>query len=632
MRIVNSIRVKNRRRAAGTTLVEVLVVMVIFLLGMLAMMQVFPGGLRILRQNRDMTVGTALGRGEMERLTGKTVQLPEAILPVTAVWNLLGQVAYVVDSNRKPFDLEPIGAATIDENGHMRDASDNDLGPWQYLSGANVTRRIVGEGGVIPAPRAVGGAFGGLLVLQFAPIVFSPNYEEFFEVYGNDMVQRYGDPTFGRVRPWEYFLNEWDQPTAYINVPRSTTQNRRYKLALSALINDGGNVKRVDVVATTPIDVPADVAGGFVKVDLAPYLPAGTLVSVDPDTVRVARLFARVNSFSADPYEYRLLDETLGLVLFNPAGYNYEVRTSRGGRVPLTGRVNYDVLDWRILREEFRIPDTDNPVYQLAIGNLAIKGSSGTDGRPTAGFPIPAGSGTYANGDFALVDLDTGGVYLRSSLFVDGSRGVVTFIDKDGDPSNGVQLDLLLPGDASATTVTATSRSVRALYQGTGEWAVQVMKAPSVFRSAWDAPGVAQYYVGTSNPALGNPGLPTRIYFPWNDAGKKVTIGTIHYFAGGVAKTIEGQDFVIRTKPADTFGYPFVNLLDVDPFATGFDFTTYGYAVRDVQGASISVRVLWNSAYFSLSTDRVQNMKNFNAWLGNWRRNETETFLQRSEN
>lgn len=632
-----------RQRAIGTTLVEVLVVMVIFLLGILAVLQIFPGGIKVLSQSRDRAIGAALTQGETERIKGRTDQLPELILPVIATWTALG-VRLEADSNRVPNELGPVASA-MDASGNLLDDDGNILGPWELLSGANMTRRVVGEGGVIPAPRAVGSLYGGLLVLQFAPIVFDPQYVEYFEVYGNDMVQLYGDPSGWRTRDYQFYANDLDTAGAVIYLPRSQTKTRHFRLSLSATVKVGSSLQQKDIVSSTPIEVPADSNGGYLKVDLDDYILASgeTLVYVDGDSLKVARLFDRVSSFTADPYEYQLVDQKLGLVLFNPAGYNYKERRQGGRLVPLVGRVNYDVYDWRILREDIRIPGTERPFYQLPLGNLVINGKPGPDNQTV--LPMPIGAGAVINKPaVALLDLDSGSIYSANSISVDGSRGVISFIDGDNDAMNGIQMEMLPPDGSAPITVNASGRSVRVLYMANNQWSVQVTKAANRYTRSWNRPGVAQYYVGNLVTGVGNP---TRIYFPRNDVGKKVTIDTIYYRRSGddltlAPRELSGQDYLI-TASTDPMG-PYVDITSIDPDAIRIDTPVYQsdgtlvsgsyymYGVRNVKGASIGVRTLWNPNFFTLGSDSASNMKEFNKWMAGWRKSQTETYLQRSEN
>ena len=48
--------------------------------GILAVVQIFPSGLRILALNRNATVAVKLAQGEAERVVGRSDQLPEMIL------------------------------------------------------------------------------------------------------------------------------------------------------------------------------------------------------------------------------------------------------------------------------------------------------------------------------------------------------------------------------------------------------------------------------------------------------------------------------------------------------------------------------------------------------------------------
>lgn len=637
------------RRETGSTLIEVLVVMVIFMLGMLAMMQVFPGGINILRQTRDMTKATHLGDAELNVLKTRSDQLPDMILAVTPVYTASG-VSLVADASRRPSELAPPVGTGIDANGNVIDASNNILGKWQTQSGANVWRRVIGEGGLIPAPREVGSAFGGLLILQFAPILYNTQ-TGFFEVYGNDMILEDGTPTGGTVQPYQFFATDLNQPDAAIQLPTDPTLTRHFRISFSGWVKpSSGAAYRKDIVTTTPITVNPDPTGAYANVPLGPLILAAgeSLLTVDPNSMQVARLFEQVTTFTNDPYEYELLDPTLGVVLFNPAGYNYKVRQDEGNLVPLVGRVNYDVLDWRILHEDFRVPSPnqsqvngqpDSSTYELEIGNLAILGNLGADFKPNPGFPVPQGSGNYAGGDFMLLDLATGGIFVKTwngnTLYqLDKGRGIVTFLDENATDlaTNGLQMELLLPGASSPIPVNAVGRSVRAMYQGAGEWSVQVMKAASVYRISNGPPAYGQYYVGASNSNLAAPGKATRIYFPWNDYGKKVIVDTVNYYAGTTLSQMQAQDFVIQTDPTDPFGYPFADLTAVDPAATSFDFTVNGYQVANVKGASVSVRVLWNPAFFNLTADPAENMRRFNTWMSSWRYSETQTYLQRSEN
>ena len=52
----------------------------------------------------------------------------------------------------------------------------------------------------------------------------------------------------------------------------------------------------------------------------------------------------------------------------------------------------------------------------------------------------------------------------------------------------------------------------------------------------------------------------------------------------------------------------------------------------DTSGASLTVRVLYNPAYFFLGADEVDNYRKLDLWAQHWRRHETESFVAGGEN
>jgi len=189
------------------------------------------------------------------------------------------------------------------------------------------------------------------------------------------MVLKGGLPVGGVVRPYEFYGQDFDKATASILLPTDPTLTRHYRISFSGTVQNSDVPPKKyskDVVLTTPITVSPDPTGAYAKVPLSPFIvsPGETLVGVAADSVRVARSFEKVTTFSNDPYEYQLLDPTLGVILFNPAGFNYRVRQGEGQAVPLVGRVNYNVCDWRILLFlSSTTPLTASPIW-LKFRNL----------------------------------------------------------------------------------------------------------------------------------------------------------------------------------------------------------------------------------------------------------------------
>lgn len=689
--------VPTSKRQAGTSLVELLVVMVVFLVGILAIVQIFPGGFRILSLTRSEAVASQLARAEIERLAGQKEQLPEMIVPVVYVDLGGGMFAIEPDPNRNSLDLSPSTGNTFDVSGNLIDPANNPIANWKYLTGPNVLRRVIGEGRRVPSPNVVNGVMGSRMTLNFGPVLFDPRYQNDFIVYGNDMAPQYGVPGPSGVLDYQFYLNNADHANGTITLPSGPAQ-RSYRLTFTWTEVKAGQIIQKERLGQI-IVVAANQPNGYQTfsfaniVDPEPTVDGATYAGVLPDSVRSARVFEDVTTtgFSpngtkpiADPYEYMLpqdganVKDSLGMVLFNPAGYNYQETFENGRRVPLVARVDYDVYDWRVLKEDFRIPDTVPANYTLPVGNLKVQGGADVDGTTFngMGFNVPNGPGGYVPGkDFVLMDVQTGGVYLydptnpadptppagpvndfavdptKSSYTVDKSRGVVKFNDFDRNPANGLQLRLLYP-DGTVGTVDAANRAVRALFMARNEWAVQVFKAAEQYHTTYLLPTTDTFYVGSSAAAYGlpavageNPALsPHRIYFPEAEDGRKVVVDTIWFDwtdgSGTHTDALQAQAFTIgRDRGTPDFD-PYIDIAQAAsdyvaasygsvPTSVAFDFAKYGYAVRGVKGASVNVRVFWNPQTFALTPSSATNFQNFDRFAQAYRHQSTESFLTR---
>lgn len=681
-------RRNQTRKSLGTTLIEILVVIVVFLVGILAVIQIFPKGFQLLLLNRSKTVAQALARDEVESLKARPDELPEQIV---SAYYLNGNL--IIDSSKDPNDLSPWSAgdpastASLNSNGYITDGLGNGLGNWTYLAGANAFRRVIGEGRRVPAPRLVGtnnAYYGGLMVLRFGPINYVPangSTPSNVSVYGNDLEQISGfPPATVQYSDYQYFVGSSATTGATaVELPSgsSADADRLYRISFSAYVSNGsGGVIKRDYSEITPYDVPGTALNATGQYPLtnpvALYglggLVTDPIVSIDLNTLRIQRLFlplAKGSAFSSrDPYQYQLLNENLGVLLFNPIGNGVYVSRIGHDREPLTARVNYDVFDWRILHDEFRVDvgilpgevsSSDPQVligqHKLPVGSLKVLNNAGVDGLPNTPIPnietSPNVAGTTntsaANGagteNFVLLDLDTGGVYCEVNtsntsqqlITVNKSTGVVTINDLDGDATNGITGELLLP-DGTTTNVQMDNRAVRALYMVNQEYSVQVLKAAAQYTIAASpvnlSPG--QFYIGGTVSGVG---LPYRIYFPQGDNGRKVTVGQVTYLRSTDAYSHEliGQDFLITTGADPTLSLPFIDLTRVDSVATQVNFQN-GIGARGVKGASVAVRVLWNPASFHLTGSSPSNITALTNWQQSYRKSINETFLQQEDN
>lgn len=684
-----------KRRQSGTSLVEILVVIVIFLIGILAVVQIFPGGFRLLLTTRNNSVATAIGRDEVERLKSKPEMMPEQVLPVRYVADVPQ-----VDNTMNPLSLdaqgEGISAAGILYRGGSPVTSERD---WSYFAGPNAARRIIGEGQRVPSPRrtdatnsaglpggdaAVMASYGGLLVLDHGPV----DAKAPIVAYANELSRTYGAPrettdtgttvtveaksadgtatvgTFSGVpanspvatTAFEFFVVDPQTPTASLYLPATYNFDRTYRLRMSAYIGGGAGYKRVDYVSLS-FRVPRVAVGtSFVRIRIADLLAAtpgalslGSFGSAEPDTIRLAPQFDRVATWTSpntvsgssdytpiNPYEFKVIDASLGTLLFSPAARDAVVVRAGGVNEPLVARVDYDVLDWRILREDFR--PTGDTSFTLALQSLKVGSQTGPDGRTngslwagaTAFDPSPAPAD-----NFLLLDLTTGWVVQEVAddgttlVSVDKSRGLVRLIDSNS-AQGGAQIRIVGPSGLKAD-VNLSNRPLRALYRARNEWAVQLIKSASQYARLYSFPSAAtfvgQFYVGDG----GSGTLPSRLYFPVSDAGRKITVDSIAYTTGGgQIRSLEGQDFIIRAPKPSEPTYAYIDLREVDPQADRFN-TALGEPVRGVKGASAMVRVLWNPDAFTLGTDLAANAQRANVWSRGWRRSTTETFLRAEE-
>ncbi|HWD37404.1 MAG TPA: hypothetical protein VG944_01025 [Fimbriimonas sp.] len=668
----------RRALVKGTTLIELLVVIVIFLVGILAVVQIFPKGLQLLIVTRNNSVASNLANDELERERYHSDQIPDQILAI----HYQNGVA-VADPGRDPFDLGPQGDALAPDG--TLSAGGTAIGDWLHFTGSNSFREIIGEGKRVPSPRTVGNMYGGLQLLNFGP----PDPKSPIIAYANDLskdstlpqnMESAGTQSVvvngnsisaglldsagqfaANVVPYQYFVTGATAPTPYVAnalvLPTNSQFDRSYHIRLSAYVGTGVNFARQDYPDLS-VTVPATTASGLngtpplIQVPISQILAAynllgtGSMSSVEYDSIQVApqyRQLAAGDSFDNDPLEFEVLDANVGVLLFSPAGYSTFIETAGGPREPLEARVNYDVSDWRIIKQEFRL-DTQAGLnganyaqFQLALQSIKVGGQTGPDGRPNGGIPQFELSGDPAwpsqqNGpdNFVLVDMQTGGLVCevdpssgQALVTVDKNKGLVTINGANGGA--GLAGYILLPGATTATQVDLSSRSVRALYLGRNEWSVNVLKAANVYTlTSTNPPAQGQAYV----PPNG-----TRIYFPRSDLHQKITIDKLSYIRANDAQTatMEGQDFSIEYPVVkDAIGLPCIDITSVDPNATGFA-PESGAVARGIKGASMIAQVLWNPNAFTLGPNPTANLQAVDKWGRGWRRSSVQTTLQPQE-
>ncbi|HEY3780750.1 MAG TPA: hypothetical protein VGL56_06690 [Fimbriimonadaceae bacterium] len=712
---------------AGTSLIELLVVIVVFLIGILAIAQIFPGGFKILAATRAETVANGLAHSEMDRIRGFSNNLPEEIVPVTYTMNGSNLVETISDQN--PNELGPAGNNIALETAQPAVWGLNysgapttwdvyngttDLGPWQLLSGPNNFRHVIGEGGAVPSPRAynpppaTGSATapsisGCLLKLQFAPILplANPPYlpaattsQPTLSVYGNDLQKSIGPPagqlysTAGiiatgvpvvggdfvvtpyAVPNYDYF---WDdstpaKPFLYVPVNGANVLGQtqpRYRVTFAAQINTTAGVVGRTIIMPSVTMPPTSTAPStpnatcYCALDMSggTYLnPGESLVAIDYNSLRVARDFDDItlayftgspvqpfdSTVNADgtprnPYQYIVVNSSLGLILVNPLAYGYVQQSVGGSAVPLQAKADYDVYDWRILKEDFRLPETAPYSYQLKLTNIKHQFGAEADGTNFAG--IPTGNVIPSPAAVVVLDEDTGGVLNSTAFTVNYHTGLLNFNPTGASTISEV---FLVPGSSPSPTTpwttavnnftpNATQHTFRVFYMGVNEWATQVTRgAANYVQISTVTPLPGQFYIPPSASVVGPSSTSTcnsllNINFAKADVGQTVSFDELWYQRTDHSlQCARGQSALVKL----VGGVPSVLISDIDPQALGADFSN-GYAVRGVKGTSILIKEFYNPNSVTFSkTSGANNLSPFNLWENGWRVISTQAILE----
>lgn len=677
----------SRRFERGTSLIEVLTVIVVFLVGIMALMQAFPSGLSLLRATRSNTLASSLARAEMQRLQVSSEALPDMIIPGIFLAN--GTV-FEINPGRPWNDImapaDEVTGGEIDMDGNVIFGGSS-IGRWDKVSGANHFNRVIGEGGAVPAPRPVGAMTGGLMHLQFSPVYYSRSagtgvgQPGILTAYANDLIRRWGNPEFNRPNPGRrgrdsvFFVvdSEADSPLfpgedqVWVPILRDTAGNpylTSLRISFTFTYQSSTNYSQHDVVINIdPNTVPGTVMsnnGLWQVINLRELIAqpgeyastgfdASSFIAADLGSVRVQRAYTELPLNQAfqdgNPYQFKVLNDEIGSLLFNPSAARVKTESIVGGDlVPLQARVDYTVLDWRIIKDGFRVPPaTGNSVVRLQLQSLKVSSGTSADGTQFGGlgFQFPDGNNTVSGSDFAVLDEETGGIILGNtpggifnSYFVEKRAGSITFVDQD--PAPGIQAYLTviqMDGSWSAPQlVNVDGRAVKTYYMVQGEWAVQTHKSARSYRVA---PGVGpsglsagEVFVGQTQLADGTLyGDENILYFPLSDLGHRVVISELRAEGPGGFSVVRDQEFHINT--TRSLGGVLHAAINVAPKIPGaaLSWQQVGYPVKGVRGASMRVRVLYNPERFSLLPDMRDNFNQLERWMRETRTIEAEGFL-----
>ncbi|MBI3910170.1 MAG: hypothetical protein HY320_04470 [Armatimonadetes bacterium] len=455
----------------GSSLVEVLVVLVVFVVGILGIARLFPQGFGSLRYGEHASVAYTLTRALEEYLRGRVQNLPDGVVSVDYA------------TGRMKGDVSP-GEFLLSQPYPGLDASD------PRYSVLNRARRVVGETFVVPppvsnSPFVLSGSVS-LDTLMFGPVYAVdpiPGQSLGLDVYS-------GTPL--RVQPVGEDFDAQDVAslnldTVAINYDTATLffrpvpYARQFKLSYRYDVSAGPGFVRLD----TPLDLGFTLAPSEFRYSLS--LPLGvTLVRGTEKLYRRFNRLAATDSFTDDPYQYKVLNPVTGLLGFNPLGARIASPASEA--LGLQVRVDYDVDDWWILREERVVPAESPHVVKLAVpyvkrlGEMEDWVNFDSAGNPTLQYQslmrtFPGRPSGTPGIDVLVVDMETGLTLDSSTLAPSGQVGLNGEMDyRTGEIRFADQLSWSNPAGGGPIITPATGRNVRVYYRGSFDWGVSLRK------------------------------------------------------------------------------------------------------------------------------------------------------------
>jgi len=301
-------------RRKGQTLLEMLVAIAVFVVGIMFVLRVFPGGLKGIRYGEQVTLASSLAKTELASLTANPQDLPDAITATNP--DVPGEILITAD----PFDADP-----------------------------DIFRLIYGDSFSIPPPTNGEAGWASYYLLRFAPI--DPDWG--IAVYSSSLRRAEGDPNLPddiySIAANRYLIDYDTGKIAFLPQPF----DRWFKVDYTYRDSQGKAHDIVDEIMYVPANSP-----------YATDHPQGCLLGHPVDwfseTVATTFLDIGANDFSSNPYEFKIVDTYRGLIALNPLSTRFVRRA----------RADYQVMDWRILRETRQLPFTLPADTRLTFANL----------------------------------------------------------------------------------------------------------------------------------------------------------------------------------------------------------------------------------------------------------------------
>lgn len=434
----------------GTSIIEILVVMVVLLVGIMSVIRMFPGGFAAVRHAESITFANRMAQAELERLKTHAENLPAGIVPVDSN----GDVVLNWQHPGPPY-----------KDGNNDDIEDN----------ITTFRRIIGETTKIPVGTYFGGVgnrdFGSVYSLMFSPI--TPGS---VSVYGG--AWRRTTDASGPLRSFEYGIDYGNGMSSQFRIRfRPVSYPRLFRVSFSWWESVNGLRPELRSGIQPEVLVPAGW-GDWIEINVP---STGVFHGIKEYSDSVARAFNEVVIWSDDDfYEFKVVDYDTGVIAFNPRGYNAMEHGVDGPRI-LEARIDYDKHDLSILREDRIVPgDVAGASYRVKLSLRYIKQAGKSielNGDTYQGFTLPSG----ARAELVLLDLNSGWRirYPQPAVELDYNEGVLSFAPNVEmyDPSN--------PGNVAMVPI--AGRNIRIFYQAEGDWRIIVHKSYELYRHGTSA-------------------------------------------------------------------------------------------------------------------------------------------------
>ena len=527
----------------GFTLLEVLVAMAILVIGIYALIRIFPVGLASIEYGKSRTIAAQLAEKQIAHWRLRADNLSDAI----AGW----------EAGSYPTDYD---STSLDPD------ADN---PNYQPDSCWLPRLIVGEKVQIQASGSAGLPF---YLLAFAPIQ---------KFSGSDPIIVYSTP-YSRVDTLAELIPSWDRRPYYLDYQQGkvyfdrAAYDRKFKIAYSWLDKSGAGGPLVRDVVSEVMDVDANTSGSH---DLAAASNAN-FQRVVKASDRVYQAFILDGGAPSNPGHYYFdpaAGATTGVVVFS---------TADAGR---TVKIDYLVRDWQIIREDNLTVDGNGQI-KLAFARLK---DADYRNPPRQDSAQPVGQdGGGIDRYVVAVNLRAGGALYGDSkhtMWLDRAttNGDFRVTYKDvPDPDN--------PGEivAGGTLVFPSSKAqpgdiFRIYYRVPGDWGIQMQKAAIYYQDSQytNAPAYQQYQIAASDSDD-----PTRydvLTFEPCEADKSVVVDYTYERSGRTYRATGELHKIADIDTASGSAYGFL----LDKLEEDEDNTLT--LVHSVRGVSVTARVIW---------------------------------------